>query len=490
MSFLYHYASHLPKKLFAPLSPSPVPNPTLLALNTSLAQELDLDTDWLRSPDGLALLTYGKRPDGNPPIAMAYAGHQFGHFVPSLGDGRAMLVGEIALKDGTLRDLHLKGSGPTPFSRGGDGLCALGPALREYLVSETMHALGIPSSRALALLTTGKNIERDNRIVPSAIVARTARSHIRIGTFQYAAVHGNLSDLRTLANVTLARLFPKINPTHPQCYHFMLQQLIQQQAVLIAQWMSVGFIHGVMNTDNFTLSGETLDYGPCAFLDTYNPHQTFSFIDQNGRYAYNQQPHMAFWNLCRLAECLLPLFDSNDNEAIIDLQNVLKNFNGYFHHIWLTIFRRKLGLFTPQNGDMLLLNHLFTVMRQSHADFTQFFRLLSSEDVVLHGRHQHLHDTLRSHHKQMDLFLFELSQRLTHETHTPTERYYLMQASNPHIIPRNHQIERVIKAAENGHIEPFRNLRAALRTPFSSSHDEFAHPPHSTERIQHTFCGT
>ncbi|MXV36765.1 MULTISPECIES: YdiU family protein [unclassified Saccharibacter] len=485
-----HYAQDLPEGLSAPLTPTAPAQPSLIALNEPLARSLGLDPDWLRSPEGIALLSSGTRPDGKPPVAMAYAGHQFGHFVPSLGDGRAMLVGELTTPDGTLYDLHLKGTGPTMFSRGGDGYCALGPALREYLVSDAMAALGIPTARALAVLSTGEHVERDGQARPGAVVARVAKSHIRVGTFQYAAAHGGLSTVRALADFTIKRLFPEINPHDPQRYLTMLAQTVQRQAALVARWMGVGFIHGVLNTDNCTLSGETLDYGPCAFLDTYDPLKSFSFVDQHGRYAYGRQPHITLWNLCRLAECLVPLIDTDEDRAIGQVQDALKEFDRLFHHEWLTTFRQKLGLATQHEDDVRLLEHFLSTMHQGDADFTQFFRALSGENPVLHDNYHAVRETLHHHHGHMDLCRTELLHRLEKETRSPQERHEAMIKTNPRIIPRNHRVEQAIAAAYSGDMAPFHHLHQALRHPFDEGDDGFDLPPTTEEQVTNTYCGT
>lgn len=490
MLLSHHYARDLPEGFSAPVASSPPPHPTLLALNEPLALSLGLDPDWLRKPDGIALLSHGKRPDGKAPIAMAYAGHQFGHFVPSLGDGRAMLVGDLTAQDGLLYDLHLKGSGRTPFSRGGDGKCALGPALREYLVSEAMAALGIPTSRALAVITTGEMIERDGQSVPGAIVARVAKSHVRVGTFQYAAAHGNLAAVRALADFTIKRLYPTITPDDSTRYHQLLSQLVQRHATLVAQWLGVGFIHGVLNTDNCTLSGETLDYGPCAFLDRYDPLKTFSFIDQNGRYAYGRQPNVTLWNLCRFAECIVPLIHPDEEKAIGEVQEILKGFDTHFHHAWMNVFRQKLGLEHSNNDDSRLLEHILGTLHHGEGDFTAFFRALSSKDAVLNDDYQTVRETLHHHKGHMDLCRTEILHRLERETRPPEARYTAMQAVNPRLIPRNHQIEHAIRAAYHGDMMPFSRLHTALQKPFTDGDDTFDIPPTSEEQIAHTFCGT
>ncbi|MXV43592.1 YdiU family protein [Saccharibacter sp. 17.LH.SD] len=489
MLLSHHYAQDLPSNFSSPVTPKPSPNPQIIALNEPLAYELGLDPHWLRSDEGIAFLSQGKRPDHLSPVAMAYAGHQFGQFVPSLGDGRALLVGELTSKTGEMFDLHLKGTGLTPFSRGGDGKCALGPALREYLVSEAMHALGIPTSRALAVITTGETIERETPL-PGAIIARVARSHIRVGTFQYFAAKGDIKSVQTLADFTIQRLFPTIQLDDPKRYHALLTEVTQRHASLVTQWLSVGFIHGVMNTDNFTLSGETLDYGPCAFLDVYDPMKTFSFIDQHKRYAYGKQPQIALWNLSRLTECLLPLLNEDEDSAIQDAHSILHKFDSSFHHEWTNLFRHKLGFEKKDEKDLQLLEHFLETIHKGKADFTQIFRTVSSENAVLHNDYRNVRECVSSNQGYIDLCQTEIMHRLENETRSPAERLRAMKATNPRIIPRNHLIEQVISAATKGDFSPFHSLHAALKHPYADGNDGFDAPPHPNEIVEHTYCGT
>src|SRR5450755_1257753 len=339
----------LPDNFFARVAPTPVDSPRLVKLNRPLAVHLGLDPDRLGSPEGTEILAGKRIPDGADPIAMAYAGHQFGHFVPQLGDGRAILLGEVIDADGVRRDIQLKGSGPTPFSRRGDGRAALGPVLREYIVSEAMATLGIPTTRSLAAVITGENVVRET-MLPGAVLTRVASSHIRVGTFQYFAARGDTEGVRRLADHVIERHYPDLaSTTRP--YHALLQAVIARQAELVARWLLVGFIHGVMNTDNTSISGETIDYGPCAFMDGYDPATVFSSIDEMGRYAYANQPRIALWNLTRLAECLLPLFSDDQEKAIAEAQAALGEFAEIFSAAYQAGLRRKLGLFTAQDGD-------------------------------------------------------------------------------------------------------------------------------------------
>src|SRR6195952_2655629 len=339
----------LPENFFARVAPTPVIAPRLIKLNRLLAVHLGLDPDWLSSPEGAEILSGKRVPDGADPIAMAYAGHQFGHFVPQLGDGRAILLGEVIDADGVRRDIQLKGSGPTPFSRRGDGRAALGPVLREYIVSETMAALGIPTTRSLAAVVTGESVLRETPL-PGAVLTRVASSHIRVGTFQFFAARGDTEGVRRLADHVIDRHYPDI-ATAERRYRALLDAAIARQAELVARWLLVGFIHGVMNTDNTSISGETIDYGPCAFMDTYDPATVFSSIDEQGRYAYGNQPRMALWNLTRFAECLLPLFSGDQEKAVAEAQSALGNFAEKFDAAYYAGLRRKLGLFTAHDDD-------------------------------------------------------------------------------------------------------------------------------------------
>ena len=489
-----HQAASLPDFFYRPLTLPVATAPRLVALNTDLAQQLGLDVDWLHSAEGLAFLSRGLLPgrdDTSPgPVAMAYAGHQFGQFVPSLGDGRAALIADCQMEDGCLVELQIKGTGPTPFSRSGDGQNTLGPALREYLVSEAMHALGIPTTRALAVLTTGDMVDRSEGPVPGAQIVRVARSHVRVGSFQYAAAHGELEHVRQLADFTIQRLFPDLAAEGPGRYLALLKTAIKQQAQLVARWMEVGFIHGVMNTDNCALSGETLDYGPCAFMDRFDPMKRFSFIDRDGRYAYGRQPALALWNLSRLAECLFPLFDDDEDRAIDQAQEALHDYDGLFHHHWLAGFRRKLGLETRDDHDIRLLEHVLETMHTGQADFTNTFRMMGSPEVAIDGDYSALRDLFPGNRGHFDLCRTEILHRLTLETRPPELRQKTMQGTNPRIIPRNHQVEAALSQAMTGDYRLFHKLHEALKTPFAEADDGLDAAPRPEEEVHHTFCGT
>src|SRR6201747_1760712 len=387
--FQNSYAA-LPANFFARVAPTPVASPRLVKLNRPLAVHLGLDPDVLESAEGAEILAGKRIPDGADPIAMAYAGHQFGHFVPQLGDGRAILLGEVIDADGVRRDIQLKGSGPTPFSRRGDGRAALGPVLREYIVSEAMAALGIPSTRSLAAVVTGENVVRET-LLPGAVLTRVASSHIRVGTFQYFAARSDVAGVRRLADHVIARHYPDVAGAE-RPYHALLDEVIGRQAELVAHWLLVGFIHGVMNTDNTSISGETIDYGPCAFMDSYDPATVFSSIDEMGRYAYGNQPRIALWNLTRFAECLLPLFSDDQEKAIAEAQSALGNFAEKFDAAYYAGLRRKLGLATAQDDDPDLANDLLKAMAENAADFTLAFRRLGdaagdpARDADVHKR--------------------------------------------------------------------------------------------------------
>ncbi len=489
------YATSLPDFFHRTITPAAFPAPQIVTLNVPLAQQLGLDVDWLHSPAGVAFLSRGllegQTGDASRgPVATAYAGHQFGHFVPSLGDGRAALIADCPTADGHVMEVQIKGTGPTPFSRSGDGRNTAGPALREYLVSEAMHALGIPTTRALAVLTTGETVERDSGPVPGALVVRVARSHIRVGSFQYAAVHGGLDHVRQLSDFTIQRLFPELSDEGPGRHLALLKTVIRRQARLVARWMEVGFIHGVMNTDNCALSGETLDYGPCAFMDRFDPMKCFSFIDRESRYAYGRQPALALWNLGRLAECLFPLFDEDENRAIEQAQEALHEYDSLFHHYWLAGFRRKLGLEEQDEHDIRLLEHILETMHTGKADFTNAFRMLGSPDVAIRGDHAALRELFPGNRGHFDLCRTEILHRLTLEKRSAEARQQAMQATNPRIIPRNHQVEAVLSQAMKGNYQPFHALHEALKTPFAEKDDGLDIPPRPEEEVSYTFCGT
>jgi uncharacterized protein YdiU (UPF0061 family) len=410
---------------------------------------------------------------------MAYAGHQFGHFVPQLGDGRAILLGEILGRDGTRRDLQLKGAGRTPFSRRGDGRAALGPVLREYLLSEAMHALGIPTTRALAVVTTGEPVFRET-VLPGAVLTRVAASHLRIGTFEYFAAQGDHEALTILVEYALARHFPALQAS-PTPALALLAAVREAHAALVARWMQVGFIHGVMNTDNMTISGETIDYGPCAFLDAYDPATVFSSIDHQGRYAFGNQPRIAHWNLARFAETLLPLLDDNPSKAIAMAADTVHQFPASFERYWREGMRRKLGLVREQPEDASLMDALLALMHAHAADYTNTFRLLCA---VAEGG---------AAPAGYDAWVTRWRTRLGQEVHTRQAAATLMRAHNPAVIPRNHRVEAILDAAvHQGDFAPLEAFLAVLATPFAlAPHQEaYSAPPAPSERVYQTFCGT
>jgi len=479
----------LPDGFFARVAPTPVAAPRLIKLNRPLALRLHLDPDRLASPEGAEILAGKRLPDGAEPIAMAYAGHQFGHFVPQLGDGRAILLGEVIDVDGVRRDIQLKGSGPTPFSRRGDGRAALGPVLREYIVSEAMAALGIPTTRSLAAVMSGESVIRETAL-PGAVLTRVAASHIRVGTFQYFAARGDTDGVKRLADHVIARHYPQAaGATLP--YHALLEGVIARQAELVARWLLVGFIHGVMNTDNTSISGETIDYGPCAFMDHYDPAAVFSSIDEQGRYAYANQPRIALWNLTRLAECLLPLFSDDQDKAVEQAQLILAGFPAKFTAAYQAGLRQKIGLFTERDGDEALVQDLLDAMAKNHADFTLTFRRLSdaADDV---GSDQDVRQ-LFADPDAYDQWAVRWRQRAGEEPQAPAERAGVMRTVNPAFIPRNHRIEAVIEAAvARDDFAPFEELLAVLAQPYEAqpAFAGYAEPPEPHQRVLQTFCGT
>src|SRR6478609_4082668 len=423
----------LPANFFARVVPTPVASPRLIKLNRPLAIHLGLDPDRLSSPEGTEILAGKRVPEGADPIAMAYAGHQFGHFVPQLGDGRAILLGEVIDADGIRRDIQLKGSGPTPFSRRGDGRAALGPVLREYIVSEAMFALGIPTTRSLAAVITGERVQRET-MLPGAVLTRVASSHIRVGTFQFFAARGDTDGVRQLADHAIARHYPEAAKAD-RPYHALLEGVVARQADLVARWLLVGFIHGVMNTDNTSISGETIDYGPCAFMDEYNPSTVFSSIDEMGRYAYGNQPRIALWNLTRLAECLLPLFSDDKDKAIEQAQFALGEFAGKFTTAYQAGLRAKIGLFTEAEGDEALVQDLLDAMTKNQADFTLTFRRLG--DAALGDESDEPVRGLFIDPTMFDAWAVRWRQRTALEPQSAAERRDAMNRINPAIIPRN-----------------------------------------------------
>jgi len=482
------YAS-LPERFYARVEPTPVAAPALVRVNRAVAETLGLDPDALASPEGVAILSGNRVPEGAASIALAYAGHQFGQFVPQLGDGRAILLGEVVGRNGARRDIQLKGSGPTPFSRRGDGRAALGPVLREYLVSEAMAALGVPTTRSLAAVTTGEAVLRETAL-PGAVLTRVAASHIRVGSFQYFAARGDFEGVRLLADHAIARHDPKAaqdgNP-----YRAFLKGVVERQADLIAQWLLIGFIHGVMNTDNTSISGETIDYGPCAFMDAYDPATVFSSIDYMGRYAYGNQPRIAQWNLARLAETLLPLLAEDGDAAIEEAQAVLAEFGPRFEAAYLGGLRRKIGLATEQEGDAALVQDLLKRMAENGADFNLTFRGLS--EAVLGTEGDARPRALFAQPEAYDEWAASWRRRLAQEGGEPQTRRAAMQAVNPAFIPRNHRVEAALQAAvERQDFGPFEELLLVLSRPYDEQPDfeRYALPPEPEERVQQTFCGT
>ena len=464
-------------------------SPSVVKLNSALAVDLSLDLTGLDAAALAQRFSGNVLPQGAVPIALAYAGHQFGHFVPQLGDGRAILLGELRDRAGVLRDVQLKGSGRTPYSRNGDGRAALGPVLREYLVSEAMHALGIPTTRSLAAVTTGETVQREVTM-PGAILTRVAASHVRVGTFEYFAARGDIAGTRILADYVIERHYPQC--AHDKSpYLRLLEHVVSRQASLIAAWMNVGFIHGVMNTDNMAVSGETIDFGPCAFMDVYDPAAVFSSIDEGGRYAYANQPHAAVWNLARLAETLLPLIDSDPQRAVDAATEAISTFEARYADCWLAGMRRKLGLSTSEPGDRQLAEDLLQAMQRNQADFTQTFRQLCAAardlrgDAPLRGSFVNARD--------YDDWAQRWRSRTAAEAIAPAARAASMQQANPAYIPRNHRVEQIIAAAvERGDFAPFEELSRVLfepyveRTPFAA----YENPPQPNERVLQTFCGT
>jgi uncharacterized protein YdiU (UPF0061 family) len=476
--------TRLPERFYARQAPQPVAAPRLIRLNAPLARQLGLDPDALTSPEGLAMLAGNALPEGA--AALAYAGHQFGNFVPQLGDGRAMLLGEVVDRDGQRRDLQLKGSGRTRFSRGGDGRAALGPVLREYIVSEAMAALGVPTTRALAAVATGESVFRETAL-PGAVLTRVAASHIRVGTFQFFAARGDAEGVQLLADHAIARHYPEAAAA-PNPYRALLEGVVTRQASLIAQWLLVGFIHGVMNTDNCTISGETIDYGPCAFMDAYDPATVYSSIDHASRYAYGNQPRIAQWNLTRLAEALLPLLAEDQDAAVAQAQEALAGFGPVFQAAWLAGLRRKLGLLEDRPEDAELAQALLTAMTENQADYTLTFRGLGAH--LAGGPSPRV---LFADPAAFDAWEARWQARLAAEATDPAARLATMQANNPAFIPRNHRVEAALSAAvERDDFAPFEELIAVLARPFEDQpgFTRYSLPPEPDERVLATFCGT
>jgi uncharacterized protein YdiU (UPF0061 family) len=466
--------TRLPDRFFARVEPTRVRRPELVKINEPLAEVLGLDASALASEDGVAILAGNARAEGSEPIALAYAGHQFGTFVPRLGDGRAILLGELVGKDGVRRDIQLKGSGPTPFSRRGDGRAALGPVLREYVLSEAMAALGIPTTRSLAVVKTGEPVHREGAL-PGAVLTRVAASHIRVGTFEYFAAREDIDAVATLARYALERHYPDA-ASAPNIALALLESVVSASASLVAKWLGAGFVHGVMNTDNTSISGETIDYGPCAFLDEYHPRKTFSSIDMSGRYAFMNQPRIMQWNLARLGETLLPLIAKDEEEAAKLATERLDAFGPSFQSAFAGVMRAKLGLRTEEDDDLDLVTDVLLRLATDEVDYTVFFRTLSTEPSTLE-----------------DEWIERWRARLASEGESPETRAEAMRRVNPAFIPRNHRIEEAIAAAYGrDDFQPFETLVRVLQRPFDDQPEaaHLAEPPKPEERVTQTFCGT
>lgn len=473
--------ARLPKSFFTRLNPTPVRSPQLIFLNDTLAATLGLNVQELQSEDGVAVLAGNRIPEGALPLAQAYAGHQFGHFT-MLGDGRALLLGEQITPLGERFDIQLKGSGRTTYSRQGDGRAALGPMLREYIISEAMHGLGIATTRSLAVVTTGEAVIRETEL-PGAILTRVAASHLRVGTFQYVSKWGTVEDLRALADYTLQRHFTDVDDA-PNRYLLLLQEVIKRQAKLIAKWQLVGFIHGVMNTDNMALSGETIDYGPCAFMDDYDPATVFSSIDIHGRYAYGNQPRIAGWNLARFAETLLPLLHDNQEQAVKLAQDAISDFTELYNANWLAGMRAKLGIFNEEIQDESLIKDLLSMMQKYRADYTNTFRALTfdtPEDTALFGS------------TEFAQWQEQWQARLGRQQEPKASSHQLMRNSNPALIPRNHRVEAALEAAvKQGDYSVIERFLDVLSNPYAHSPEQadYSTLPEQSTCPYRTYCGT
>ncbi|MDA7920943.1 YdiU family protein [Verrucomicrobiales bacterium] len=478
--------ARLPERFFANQQPTPVSAPSLVRLNEPLARDLGLDRAWLRSPEGVAMLAGNTLPDSAEPLAQAYAGHQFGGFVPQLGDGRAILLGELKDREGKRRDLQLKGSGRTPFSRGGDGRATLGSVVREYLVSEAMFGLKIPTTRALAAISTGERVPRQE-FHPGGVFTRVASSHIRVGTFQYFFAQSDLDGIKTLADFVIERHYPDAANAANPCLA-LLESVASSQAALIAKWLQVGFIHGVMNTDNMTVSGETIDFGPCAFMDIFHPEKVFSSIDSHGRYAWGNQPNIGYWNLERLGETLAPFIAEDIATAKEQIDTVLENYLADFKKAHFEGFSAKLGIPQDKADDGQFTTLTLQLLARREIDFTLFFRHLTR---VAEGETKSdlLAGVGKTSVEDLDDWLITWEKITGGASKERSER---MRAHNPIIIPRNHRVEEAIAAAEKGEFEPFKRFTEALTDPFSedSALDPYEVAPSPEEVVCATFCGT
>ncbi|WP_028878743.1 protein adenylyltransferase SelO [Terasakiella pusilla] len=471
----------LPEHCYAKAQPAPIESPFLVIKNVSLAEELSLSFDQINDTDLAQVFCGNVVPTGATPISQAYAGHQFGNFT-MLGDGRAHLIGEHVLPDGRKVDIQLKGSGRTPFSRGGDGKGAMGPMLREYIISEAMYGLGIPTTRSLAVVATGEPVYRKT-VLPGAILTRVAASHVRVGTFQYAAAQGDTDTLKKLADFAIARHYPEVQQSETPYFDF-LTAVMQRQIDLIVDWMRVGFIHGVMNTDNMAISGETIDYGPCAFMDAYDPQTVFSSIDVNGRYAFANQAPLANWNLARLAEAMLPLLDTDSKVAVKKAEQIIYGFDDLFQKAWLDMMCKKFGLFGEEDQDRDLVDGLLSVMTKQKMDYTNTFRALST-----------LHFGKEEGYSTEDfvawLEIWQARQALNQPS--PEASKTLMDSHNPWIIPRNHQVEEALELAEEeADLSKLHRLLDALASPYQEKemYLDLTLPPAPSDRVYKTFCGT
>jgi uncharacterized protein YdiU (UPF0061 family) len=481
--------ARLPEGFYSMGKPKGAPTPALIRVNDELCSQLGINGDWLRSEPGMDMLAGNAFPESAEPLAMAYAGHQFGGFTAQLGDGRALLIGEVLDATGGRWDVQLKGSGRTRFSRGGDGKANVEAILREYLLSEGMHALGIPTTRALAAVTTGEAILREEGPTPGAILCRVAQSHVRVGTFQYFAARGDTDSVRKLADYVIDRHYPEARESQDNPYVALLESVVQRHASLVARWMQAGFIHGVMNTDNMQIVGETLDYGPCAFMDDFRPGCVFSAIDSRGRYAWDQQPNMAHWGLIRLTESLAPLL-SEDREELQKLANQASDkFSQFFEREFIGGYRRKFGLMEPLDGDGEFVQSAFTAMTKNEVDYTLFFRHLTK---IADGCDSTEWLQLFESAEDAQTWLQAWRERIDKDTTEPSARVAIMQRNNPIFIPRNHRVEEAIQHAIGGDFEHFHKLTQILNHPFEEQpeHAEYERAPLEEEKVKHTHCNT
>jgi uncharacterized protein YdiU (UPF0061 family) len=486
VSFEASYAQ-LPPVFHAPVQPAFAPAPTLIRLNHALCRELSVDAAWLESEAGVAMLAGNTLPDSAVPVAMGYAGHQFGGWSPQLGDGRAVLLGEVLDRNGLLRDFHLKGAGRTPYSRGGDGKATLGAIIREYVLSEAMFALGVPTTRALAVVATGEPVYRETPM-PGAILTRVATSHVRVGTFEYVAARQDRRATNALADYVLHRHY-RAAMQEPQPYRAMLDSIIARQAQLVARWMLLGFIHGVMNTDNMQIVGETIDYGPCAFMDEFHPQRVFSSVDRNGRYAWDQQPVMAKWNLTRLGDALTPVLGLTDGAALEEAKAAVATFDAHFEAAFVSGFRRKLGLMSEKDADGEFIRETLAMLAEEEIDFTLFFRRLTQ---VADGKYETAWGQLFNHPDRAGAWLAKWRARCGQDAADNQNRLAVMQGVNPIFIARNHRVEAAIQAGLRGDFAPFHQLVSVLARPYQEQPEfaEYEQAPREEQKVRETFCGT